>query len=175
MLNRHFRDFIGLLEESQVTPLDRGNQYCPIQILVAPLARRFRREETGMTRGGVQRVTFVIGVMFRAQRVAGAEPHVVQRLVEMPLQRLRLSEGHQTAERPFAVGGGRVDQDARHLDLGIRGIRGVDSFPKRGRGVPALDGKLANQGVSERVEQDVPDAGVELLRRFQLPSGAPAK
>src|SRR5205814_2176508 len=92
---------------------------------------------------------------------------------EMPLQRLRFAEGHKPAERAFAVWRCRVDQHARHLRLVLAGVPGVDAFPERGGGVPALDGQLPNQGMSKRVQQHESDARVELLRRLQLSGDAP--
>ena len=74
---------------------------------------------------------------------------------------------------PSLSGRGGVDQHARHLRLVLAGVAGVDAFPERGRGVPALDGQLPDQGVGERVQQDEPDAGVELVGRLQLPGDAP--
>ena len=62
-----------------------------------------------------------IRMMLGAQRIAGTEPHVVQGLIRMPLQRLRFAERHQTAECAFAVGRGGVEQHARHLRLILAG------------------------------------------------------
>jgi HEAT repeat protein len=65
-----------------------------------------------MARGGVQRVPLVVRMMLGAKWIAGAESHVVEGLIQMPLQRRWLAEGHKPAERAFAVRGGGVDKHA---------------------------------------------------------------
>ena len=162
------------LEENDIRALDGGHQHGPVQIFVAPLARRFWGEQAGMAGGGVQRDAVAVGMMLGTERVAGAQAHGVQGLIEMPLQRLRLAEGHQPAERAFAVRRGGIDQHARHLRLVLAGLAGVDAFPQRGRGIAALDRQLPDQAMGKRVQQDKADAGVELVRRLQLPGDAPA-
>ena len=107
------------------------------------------------------------------QRVAGAEPHRVQRLAQVTLQDGRLPQRHQAAERALAVGCRRVDQDARHLGAIRAGIPGVDPLPERCRRVAALQRKLADQGVGERVQQHEPQAGEEVLGRAQAPVRPP--
>ena len=91
-----------------------------------------------------------------AERVAGTEPHAVHRLIQMPLQDGRLPERDQSAQRALAVGCRRVDQDARHLGAVRAGIAGVDPLPEGCRRVAALQRKLPDQGVGERMQQDVP-------------------
>src|SRR5262245_32829906 len=142
-----------LPEESQIGSLDGRDQRRPIQILISPLAGGFWQEGTGMARRPVQLVA-VANEMVRAQRVRRASAHLVQRTPNVPTELVRFAECAKPTQRAFAISGCRVNQHPGHW-VAVCGILRVDSFGDGGTGVAALNGQLANQGVSEGVQQDI--------------------
>jgi len=71
-------------------------------------------------------------VVLRAQGVGRAEPHRLQRLIQMATQRLRLPQTDEPAERALAVGRGGVEEHARH-DLAVASRwPGVDALSDAG-------------------------------------------
>jgi hypothetical protein len=90
-----------------------------------------------MARCGVQRVAAVVGMMLGAEWVAGTEAHVVERLVEMALERLRSAQRYQPAERAFAPTFRRSRWGFRRGFHGaVRHSRAVFSQPLRTRRRP---------------------------------------
>ena len=102
-------------------------------------------------------------VVLRTERIGRTQPHGLQGLVQMPAERVRLTQGDQPAERPLAVGSSGVDQHAGHRLLSP-GVAGVDTFTDACRRVAALDGQLPDDRMGKRVQQDVADGRVTLVR-----------
>src|SRR5271157_6655431 len=74
----------------------------------------------------------------------------------MSAQRLRLPQGDQATESALAVRGGSVEQDTSHrFDIRLR-WPGIDAFSNARSGVAAFDGELADQGMGQRMQQDIP-------------------
>ncbi len=112
----------------------------------------------------VQRQPVLDRVVLGTQRVGRTQPHRFERLIQVPPQRLRLAQGDQPPERPLAVRGGGVEQDARHRLLVAARRAGVDPLPDARRRVAALDGELADQGVGQRVQEHVPHRRESVVR-----------
>lgn len=74
----------------------------------------------------------------------------------------------ETPEGPITVGRGGVDQHACHV-WGLTLPRGIDSLVYARCAVSTLECQLANEDVSERVQQDIRDPWKAVLRRRQFP------
>ena len=96
--------------------------------------------------GGAVRFRIMLG----AERIGGAKIESRERSPDVPIQSLRVTHAHQAAQRPFAIRGSGVDQDARH-GLTIAGIAGVDALAQTRRGVAGFRGKLAHQRMGKCV------------------------
>src|SRR5256885_2228834 len=83
---------MGSLEESGLLSFHRRHQHGTVQVFVAPLTRGFRGEQAGVAGCTMQRQAVAVGVMLRAERVRGTELHPLQSLVQVPPERLRLTQ-----------------------------------------------------------------------------------
>ncbi len=76
-------------------------------------------------------------LVLRAERVGGAVPRALQRLLQEPFEAVGCAERRESAECPLAVGRCRVDQDAGRRPS-LAGVAAVDPFPDGSRRVAAL-------------------------------------
>ena len=112
-----------------------------------------------MARSAVEGQGLLIGASLGAEGVRSADAEAFQRLAQVSLQRIGLSQADQTAQRALTVRRRRVAQNSRHRLAGL-GVRGVDSFPKaRGR-VSAFERKLTDQSVGQGMQKHVSQARV---------------
>src|SRR5690606_31236952 len=119
--------------------------------------------------GGKVQAVSAAGLGLHAGRVLGAPGDAIEGGGEGIAQPLGGTLAHDTAETAGRVTGGRVDEDSRHP---LRTVRTVDSLPKRGGRVAAVQAPLVDQCVGEGVEQDESsiDRGGHVLRGG-IPSG----
>src|SRR5699024_5984441 len=89
----------------------------------------------------------VVGVVFGAQGIGTAQPGGVQRVVDEKTQPVGVgAQRHQAAESSFAVGGGGVEQDARHLFLPTSRVHLLGDA---GGTVTSFQGELPKEDVGE--------------------------
>ena len=123
-----------------------------------------------MARGAMQR-PIVCRRRARAKRIGGADPCSLERLFDQSTEVLGLPEFGETAECAVAVWRSRVDQDTRYV--GRFAIpRGIDPLANTRGTVATFECQLANEDVSEAVQQDIRDPGEVGFRRRQFPGGA---
>src|SRR5208337_3881927 len=65
-------------------------------------------------------------------------------------------QGDQATESALAVRGGSVEQDTSHrFDIRLR-WSGIDAFSNAGSSISTFDGELPDQGMGQRMQQDIP-------------------
>src|SRR2546425_855410 len=97
-----FRLAVLRLEEGGGVRTEGVDQQRAVQIAVTALAGGLGGEETGVAGGahpqaGTRGDSFPVGLVVSAEGIGGAQTHLLERLVEMPRERLPLAETYQAA------------------------------------------------------------------------------
>jgi hypothetical protein len=104
----------SLFKEAGAETGERLDKDCTIQIAIALFARCLGLILTGMAAGTVDPPAGGVRPVFRTQRIRSAQPHTLQRLLEMPPQSQGIAQLNKAAQRSFAVWGCGVEKNARH-------------------------------------------------------------
>src|SRR5207247_5211205 len=102
------------LEERPVLPVHRADEERAVEILVSTLTGSLGGKETGVAGRAVESDLVPLRPVLRPQRVRGAKPHPLQRLIKVPPQHLRFPQAHKPPERALAVRRRCVNEHPRH-------------------------------------------------------------
>ena len=99
------------LEESSVGAFECWYEQRSIQIAVASLTRGLRYQTARMAGSTMQRSIF-FWIMFRTERIRGADLRAIQRLLQQAAKIFWLAKVDEAAQRAVRIGCCRVDEDA---------------------------------------------------------------